>query len=162
MEEIRLAGRDFPWAWIQGHFLLFEQLLPFSEVNGDRVGKKILGTHGTVKAQLANPDVDVQMRSVWLPIQNKTDFLSIYRADLDQSVQNGSVQLILLYEGRKSFLGGAKPSLHIGAFTTGVWDQFLAAVDSYSASSFRWPDPLFIFQPGHTKVFPESPNTIRL
>ena len=154
------AGYDFPWDWVEGYFLLFHRLTEFAEIDGTRVGSGALGTYGVIAAELSNPDVEERVIS--LPIRSKNEYRAVYQAQLDAGVSNGTNQLILLLQPRKGLFGGKGRALHIAAYPTGVWSGFMDAVASYQASEFRWPTPLFVFQSGGTKVFPETKNTTRI
>ena len=93
-----------------------------------------------------------------LPIEEKSDYKSIYRAHHDRGVQAGTNELVLLYEHRKGFLGRRKPSFHVAAYPSGTWEGFFDAVSRYAVSEFQWPEALFLYQPSATNAFPANKN----
>jgi hypothetical protein len=153
-----IAGKSFPWKVISGYFLRVDSLTAFSNIAGDEVGSPILGNYGLVNAELPNPDVELNQRIISLPVEHKSDFKSISRAYNDKGVIDGTNELVLLYEHRKGLFGGRKPCFHIAGYRTGTWESFFEAVENYSASQFKWPTPLFLFQPSSTNVFPLTTN----
>ena len=58
-----VAGKDFPWEYIAGFYLLFSKLFSFAEVVGHAVkGNKAFGAYGVASVELPNPDVDANQR----------------------------------------------------------------------------------------------------
>lgn len=153
-----IAGKDFPWGYVTGYYLLFSNLLPFATVVGDTVSGKVLGAYGLAHAELPNPDVEPNQRMITLPIENKSDYKSIVRAQLDSGVQAETNELILLFENRKGLFGGRKPSFNVAAYPSGTWLRFFDAVANYKTADFQWPEALYLYQPGDTTAFPASSN----
>ena len=51
-----LAGKDFPWEYLAGFYLLFSDLMSFAEVAGHTVrGNKVFGAYGVATVELPNP-----------------------------------------------------------------------------------------------------------
>ena len=132
--------------------------MPFAKVSGDEIGPAILGAYGLAKAELPNPDAQPDQRIITLPIEDKSDFKSLFRAHLDSNVKEGLTELVVLFENRKGFFGGRKPSFHVAAYPTGTWKGFFDAVANSTPDQFRWPKALFLYQPSSTTVFPASSN----
>ena len=156
--ERLIAGKDFPWEYIAGYYLLFSKLLPLAEVVGTTVRGGALGAYGLATVELPNPDIGADQRIITLPVEQKGDYKSIYYAELDSGVKAGTNELVLLYEARKGWLGRRKPSLHVAAYPTGTWLKFFEAVTNYGSADFQWPNALFLYQPGSVSVFPASRN----
>jgi len=108
--------------------------------------------------ELPNPDISAQRRLITVPIKTKGDYKSICRAQLDSGVRDGSIELVIVYEHRRGFFGGAKPGLHVAAYPAGTWEKFFDAVSHYKSQDFVWPSALFLFQPTSTRVFPARNN----
>ena len=153
-----MAGVDFPWQNIAGFYLCIRSFAPYASISGDKIGSPMLNTYGVINAELPNPDVDEEQRIISLPIKHKSDFRSLSRAHLDAGVKSGDNELVILYEHRTGLFGGQKACFHVAAFPDGTWQTFYEAVESYSAKEFRWPKPLFLFQPSSTAPFPPSSN----
>ena len=154
-----VAGKDFPWEYITGFYLLFSKLYEFAEVAGHLVrGNKFLGAYGVASVELPNPDIDANQRMLRLPIENKSDFKSIVYAQLDSGVKEGANELILLFENRKGIFGGRKPSLHVAVYPTGTWLKFFEAVTNYGGADYQWPNALGLYQPGDVVAFRASRN----
>lgn len=153
------AGHDFRWEQINGFFLRFDSFIQWADVDGDRVGPALMGAFGIVNAELPNPDVAPAQRLITLPIHHKSDYKSVFRAQLDGGVRDGTNELVLLYEHRRGLFGGKRASLHIAAFPAGTWRKFFDAVSRYESKRFHWPSALFVFQPSKTQVF-SSANII--
>jgi hypothetical protein len=66
-----------------------------ADVAGDKVGSPILGAYGIFNAELPNPDVSPEQRIIQLPIEHKSDYKSVYRANIDQGVKSGANELIV-------------------------------------------------------------------
>ena len=156
--QMLLAGKNFPWEYITGFYLRLTNFTQLAVVNGDTVGSKTLGAYGLASAELPNPDVEPVQRLVTLPIEHKSDYKSLYRANLDSGVSDGANELIILHENRKGFLGRRQPSLPVAAYPNGTWLSFFEAVDDYRSEDFRWPEPLFLYQPSSSQVFPSKGN----
>ncbi len=157
MSEL-VAGKNFPWEYVTGFYLRLDSFLRFAEMSGERVGRAMLGAYGLVGAELANPDVEPEQRVVTLPVENKSDYKSLYRAYLDSGVKAGTNELVLLYENRRGIFGGRKASFHVAAYPVGTWQRFFDAVDKYASQEFHWPKALFLYQPSDTAAFPASGN----
>ncbi len=157
MSEL-VAGKTFPWEYVARFYLRLHSFLPFAEVSGERVGAATLGAYGLAQAELPNPDVEPQQRIVTLPVENKSDYKSLYRAHLDAGVKAGTHELVLLYENRRGLFGGRKPSFHVAAYPAGTWKGFFDAVERYTSDQFRWPKALFLYQPSDIAAFPASAN----
>ncbi len=154
-----LAGKDFPWEYVAGFYLLFSNLMSFAEVAGHTVrGNKVFGAYGVATVELPNPDIDANQRMLMLPIENKSDFKSIVYAQLDSGVTEGTNELILLFENRKGWFGGRKPSLHVAAYPTGTWLKFFEAVTNYNGADYQWPNALGLYQPSGVAAFHSSRN----
>lgn len=153
-----VAGETFPWEYITGFYLCLRSFIPLAEVSGDRVGPAIFGTYGLAKAELPNPDVELDQRVVTLPIKHKSDYKSLCRAHMDAGVKAGSNELILLYEHRRGVFGGHKASFHVAAYPAGTWQGFFDAVGNYTSDQFRWPKALFLYQPSSRTAFPAGRN----
>jgi hypothetical protein len=153
-----IAGKNFPWTFIAGHFLRLHSFMPFAPVSGETVGSPQLGIYALSTAELANPDVTPEQRIVTLPIENKSDYKSLYRAHLDSGLRVGTNELVLLFENRRGIFGGRKPSFHVAAYPSGTWQKFFDAVANSTSDQFRWPKALFLYQPSNTTVFPSSAN----
>ena len=157
MSEL-VAGKTFPWKYVARFYLRLDSFLPFAEISGERVGAATLGAYGFVKAELPNPDVEPQQRIVTLPVEDKSDYKSLYRAHLDAGVKAGTNELVLLYEHRRGIFGGRKPSFHVAAYPAGTWSGFFDAVEKSASEQFRWPTALFLYQPSDAAAFPASTN----
>lgn len=153
-----IAGVHFPWKHIAGFYMCVRSFTPFANITGDDVDSPIPNKYGLIMAELPNPDVDIEQRVLTIPIEHKSDFKTLYRAYLDNGVTSGINELVILYEHRKSLFGGRKPSFHVAAFPKGTWQKFFEAVENYASSEFKWPKPLFLFQPSSTCVFPSVTN----
>jgi hypothetical protein len=153
-----IAGKSFPWKFINGFYLRVLSFTPFSSIAGDTVSAPVMGNYAILNAELPNPDVDQQQRVITLPVEHRSDFKSLARAYIDKGVNDGSNELVLLYEHRRSMFGGRKPCFHIAAYKVGTWDGFFEAVSKYSTKDYRWPRPLFLFQPSSSRVFPSTTN----
>jgi len=154
--EIPIAGKHFPWEHITGFYLRLVTFTQFAMISGDTVGSGVLGAYGLAKVEMSNPDVKPNQRVFTLPIEHKSDYKSLCRAHLDSGVSDGTNELILLYENRRGFLSRRQPSLHVTAYPSGTWLRFFAAVEYYRTDDFRWPEPLFLYQPSSTQVFPST------
>jgi hypothetical protein len=157
MNETPVAGISFPWENIAGAFLRLKSFHPQLNVPVESV-RPIMGFYSLATAELPNPDVDLSQRVVQLPIKHKSDYKSLYCAHLDAGVKAGTNELVILYEPRKGFFGGRKPSWHVACYPAGTWQSFFDAVANYSSDKFLWPKALFLYQPGETRVFPASNN----
>lgn len=153
-----IAGQDFPWENISGFCLRFVSMMGFAGLDGDRVGSPTLGAYGLAEMELPNPDISAQQRLITVPVKTKGDYKSICRAQLDSGVRDGSIELVVVYEHRRGFFGGAKPGLHVAGYTAGTWEKFFDAVSHYKAQDFVWPSALFLYQPTTTRVFPARNN----
>jgi hypothetical protein len=153
--NIPIAGMSFAWEWISGHYLRVDSFVPFATVDGDNVGPATpLVGYGNINAELSNPDVEPDQRIVSLPIENKSDYKSIFRAHLDAGVQSGFNELIILYELRRGFFGRRKPGLHVAYYPAGTWLGFFDAVSKDASAEFRWPPPLCLYSPTGLGPFP--------
>lgn len=157
MSEL-VAGKNLPWKYIAGFYLRLVSFLPVAKMTGDRVGPATLGAYGLVQAELPNPEVELQQRILTLPVENKSDYKSLYCAHLDSGIKTGTNELVLLYEYRRGFFGGRRPCFHVAAYPTGTWNRFFDAVDKYASHQFQWPIALFLYQPSPTSVFPAKAN----
>jgi hypothetical protein len=153
-----IAGKQFPWDYISGGYLWLENFLPFSKVEGGRVEPAKLGAFGLAIAELPNPDVAPQQRRITLPIEHKSDYISLIRAHLDSGVRDKTNELVIVYEPRRGWLGGKRACLHVAAYPAGTWKSFFDAVARYAAKEFRWPTALFLYQPSDTQLFPSRDN----
>ena len=153
-----IAGKHFPWEQISGFCLRLDSFHPFAKVDGDHVGPAVLGAFGLATVELPNPDVEPEQRLIDLPIEHKSDYKSLFRAQLDAGVRNGTNELVVVYEHRRGFLGGKRACLHVAAYCAGTWKGFFDAVSRYAAKEFRWPSALFLYQPSDTHLFPASGN----
>ena len=100
-------------------------------------------------------------RIVSLPIKNKSDYKSISRAHIDSGIKNGTNELIILYEHRRNLLGGLRPCLHVALYPSGTWNKFFDAVANYTSQEFKWTNPLILYQPSSSNVFPSTKNIFR-
>jgi hypothetical protein len=157
MSEL-IAGRTLPWEHISGYFLRVHDFLTFAKVEGEAVGPPMLGAYGLLKAQVPNPDILPEQRIIALPVENKSDYKSLFRAHLDSNVQAKHVELVVLFENRRGFFGGRKPSFHVAAFPDGTWKRFYESVENYSSDKFQWPTAYFLYQPSALKVFQCTTN----
>ena len=132
--------------------------MQFAKIEGDAVGPAMLGAYGLLNAQLPNPDVPPEQRIVTLPIENKSDYKSLVRAHLDSSVQEKYAELVVLFENRRGFFGGRKPSFHVAAFPRGTWLRFYEAVVDCSSDKYPWPKAHFLYQPSALTVFQCTTN----
>lgn len=153
-----IAGLDFLWENISGFYMRFVSMINFASLEGDRVGSPTLGSYGQAEMELPNPDISAQQRLITVFIKTKGDYKSICRAQLDRGVRDGSNELVVVYEHRRGFFGGAKPGLHIAAYPAGTWEKFFDAVSHYKSQDFVWPSALYLFQPTTTRVFPAKSN----
>jgi len=155
------TGINFPWKYIEGLFMLVRSFTPLTQIVGDKVGTSVLRTFGVVNAELPNPDVQPSQRIVSLPIKNKSDYKSISRAHIDSGIKNGTNELIILYEHRRNLLGGLRPCLHVALYPSGTWNKFFDAVANYTSQEFKWTNPLILYQPSSSNVFPSTKNIFR-
>lgn len=153
-----IAGLNFPWENISGYCLRFVSMMAFADLEGDRVGSPMLGAYGLADMELPNPDISAQQRLITVPIKTKGDYKSMSRAQLDSGVRDGSIELVIVYEHRRGFFGGAKPGLHVAAYPVGTWDKFFDVVSHCKSQDFVWPSALFLYQPSATRVFPSRNN----
>jgi hypothetical protein len=128
-----IAGKDFPWGHISGHFLRLKQLIRVASIDGDIVGPAMMGAFGLAIMELANPDVEPEQRFISMPIEHKSDYKSLVRAHLDAGVGDGTNELVVVYEPRRGFLGGKKACLHVAAYPAGTWGGFFDAVSQYAS-----------------------------
>lgn len=149
-----IAGISFEWRHIAGYYLRVRTFVPLADVSGDRVGSKSALGYGYIEAELPNPDVDAQQRIVTIPIERKNDCIALYRAHLDSGVKSGVNELIVLYDHHQGLFGRRKSSIHLACYPTGTWQGFFEAVDKYASEKFRWPEPLFFYQPSALAPFP--------
>lgn len=154
-----IAGLNFPWENISGPCLRFVSMALGVTLVGDKLGppSPMIG-YGLAYMELPNPDVSAQERLIGVPIKTKGDYKSLCRAQLDRGVRDGSVELVVAYEHRRGFFGGAKPGLHVAAYPSGTWGKFFDAVSQYKSQDFVWPSALFLYQPSATRVFPAKNN----
>jgi hypothetical protein len=111
------------------------------------------------EVELPNPDVSPEQRLLWLPIEHKSDFKSLYQALLDSGVKDKNNEIVLLYESRRGMFGGKRPCLHVACYPEGTWSAFFESVTRYASQEFQWPDALFVFRPSGTPTFRSpSPN----
>jgi hypothetical protein len=157
MSEL-IAGKNFPWEYIAGYYLRVHSFMPFAKVAGEQIGPAMLGAYGLLKAELPNPDVQSDQRILTLPVEDKSDFKSIFRAHLDSGVKEGTNELVVMFENRKGFFGGRKSSFHVAAYPAGTWKGFFDAVSNSTSDQFRWPKALFLYQPSSTVAFPAATN----
>jgi hypothetical protein len=153
-----VAGKDFQWKHISGFYMCVRSFSQLAEIVGDKVFDPVAKTYGFLYAELPNPDVDQQKRIIKLPIEHKSDYKSIYRANLDKGLKSDINELIVLYEYRRGLFGRLKPCFHVAAFRKGTWQTFFKAVENYATPEFKWPKPLFLFQPSSSIPFPQTKN----
>ena len=153
-----IAGKDFPWEHITGVYSRLTHFTKIAVINGNAVGSKTLGAYGLAEVELPNPDVELAWRLVTLPIEQKSDYKSLYRAHLDSEVNAGTNELVVVHENKRGFLGGRQPSLHVAAYPNGTWLGFFEAGHNPRSDDFRWHEPLFLYQPSSTQVFPSTRN----
>ena len=135
------------------------QFFPVATLNGDHVsGALPTGVCGFIHAELPNPDLEPEKRIVSIRIENKSDYKSVFRAQLDSGVKSGVNELIILYEHRRGLFGTPKPCIHVAGYPVGTWQGFFEAVDKYASGEFRWPPPLFVYAPTASRVFPPTKN----
>lgn len=151
-----ISGKN--WKYVSRYFMCARSFTPLSQFFGDKVGSSVLGTFGFVCTELPNPDVELQTRIIKLPIENKSDYKSIYKAYNDKGVKDGINEVVLIYEERRNLFGRPKACFHVAIYRTGTWSEFFEAVKNYSAHEFIWPRPLILFQPSSTNIFPTSRN----
>ena len=156
-----MAGINFPWKYVEGLFMCVRSFTPLTQILGDKVGSSVLGTFGVVKAELPNPDVESSQRILSLPIKNKSDYKSISRAHIDSGIKNGTNELVIIYELRRNLLGRPKACFHVALYPTGTWNNFFEAVINYKSQEFKWPQPLILYQPSSTNIFPPTKNIFR-
>lgn len=158
------AGIDFPWEYIAGYYFRVEDFVPLANVRVDEVASPTLGAFGLAIVELPNPDVSASQRFLRLPIEHVSDYKSLYRAHIDSGVRDKSNELILLYEHRRGFFGGKRPSLHVAAYPRGTWKRFFEAVSQYTPHEFQWPSARFLYQPSETIAFPcgDVPLTVEI
>lgn len=153
-----IAGKHFPWEQISGYYLRLDSFIRGAKVDGDNVGPAVLGAFGLAVVELPNPDVEPEQRLIVLPIEHKSDYKSLFRAQLDAGVRNKTNELVVVYEYRRGFLGGKRACLYVAGFSAGTWKSFFDAVSRYAVEEFRWPTALFLYQPSDTQLFPGSGN----
>ncbi len=146
-----IAGHDVPWERVSGFFLRLESFRPYAQQVGGQVGPD---SFGLAIAELPDPDLEPAQRLFGLPIEHQSDYRSLVGAHLDDGVRDAATELIVLYEPRRGLLGGKRACLHVAAYPAGTWEAFFDAVSRYAAEEFCWPNALFLYQPGATKVFP--------
>ena len=151
-----MAGIDFRWEWIAGLHMRLRKFMPLVKIDGDIVGPRTILGYGFINAELPNPDVQPEQRIISLRIQHKSDFKSISNAHLDRGVRSGANELIILYEHRRGLFGTPKPCIHVAGYPVGTWQGFVDAVDRYAPAEFRWPPPLFVYEPTDWRVFPPT------
>lgn len=152
------ADIHFPIKAISNLFMLVTNFIEFAKIQDNKITNPLMGVYGVVDVELPNPDVEKSQRIVRINIKNKSDFKSISRAHLDKGIEEGTNELILLYEYRRKLFGGNKAGFHIALYPKGTWAEFFKAVDAYKAQEFVWPRPLTCFQPSELSVFPISTN----
>ena len=149
-----MAGKSFPWKYIDGYYLRVRSFTRFAEMEGDSVGSGVLGVYGVIEAELPNPDVNPKQRIVSVPIEQKSDYKSVYRAHLDSGVKSGANELVVVYEQRRGLFGGRKPCIYVACYPAGTWQGFFKAVEKYASAEFRWPEPFFLYAPSPNAPFP--------
>jgi hypothetical protein len=153
-----MAGRDFRWEWIAGYYMRLHKFMPLAKIEGDTVGPRSVLGYGYINAELPNPDVEPEKRIVSIRIENKSDYKSVFRAQLDSGIKSGVNELIILYQHRPGLFGKHKPCIHVAGYPAGTWQGFVEAVDRYASGEFRWPPPLFLYAPTTWHVFPPTKN----
>ena len=156
-----IAGINFPWKYVEGLFMCVRSFTPLTKILVDKVESSVLGTFGFVNAELPNPDVQPSQRILSLPIKNKSDYKSIYRAHIDSGIKNGTNELVIIYEHRRNLIGRPKACFHVALYPAGTWTKFFEAVDNYKSQEFKWPQPLILYQPSNTNIFPTTKNIFR-
>jgi hypothetical protein len=143
------AGRDFPWDSIAALYLRVRNFIRYAEIDGDTVGKAMLGNYGSVYAELPTDDVGPEQRIMAIPIENKGDYKSVFRAHLDSGVKSGVNELVVLceYQTRGGLFRTLKPCIHVAGYPAGTWQGFFDVVKRYAPAEFRWPVPLFLYSP---------------
>ena len=155
--DMLLAGKDFPWEYIHGYYLLFKKLMSFSYVDGHMVkGPKLLNAYGVATVVLPNPDISENERILTLPIENSSDFKSLTYAQIDSGVTDGTNELGVLFENNKGLFGGRKPSFHVAIFPAGTWLNFFDSITNYK--EYQWPAALCLYQPSKLPAFRSSRN----
>ncbi len=152
------ADIHFPLKAIANFYMLVKNFTAFAQLQGNKITNPLIGVYGIVDVELPNPDVEKPQRVVRINIKNKSDFKSLSRAHFDKGLDEGVNELVLLYEPRRTLLGGKLPGFHLALYPKGTWEEFYKAVDAYKAQEFVWPRPLLSFQPSDLRVFPPSTN----
>jgi hypothetical protein len=158
--SLPVAGVSFPWENINGYYLCVRAFLPFADIAVDKVGSPVMGMYALINAELPNPDVNPEQRIVQLPIEHKSDYKSLYGAHLDSGVKSGANELIIMYEHRRGLFGRRKPCIHVACYPAGTWQSFFDAVEKYASAEFRWPQPLFLYQPSPNTLFPTTTRNL--
>jgi hypothetical protein len=142
------AGRDFLWDSIAGLYMRERSFVRFANVDGDTVGPPLIRTYGVINAELPTDDVGSEQRIVAIPIENKSDYKSVFRAHLDSGVKSGIHELVLMCEYQtRTLFRTLKPCIHVAAYPAGTWQGFFDAVKRFASAEFRWPPPLFLYSP---------------
>jgi hypothetical protein len=103
-----IAGLSFPLEYIAGYYMRLHTFTPLAELVLDNVGPPgLMGAYALANVEPPNPDVEPHQRIITLPIKHKSDYKSLCRANIDSGVKAGTNELVLLYEHRRGFWGGA-------------------------------------------------------
>jgi hypothetical protein len=157
------AGRDFPWDQIAGLFLRVRNFIRFADIDGDTVGRPLLDRfYGSIYAELPTDDVGPEERIVSIPIENKSDYKSVFRANLDSGLKSGVHELVVMceYQTRTGlFRKTLNPCIHIAGYPAGTWQGFFDAVKRFASAEFHWPPPLFLYSPP-VLTLPKNPFPI--
>ena len=150
-----IAGISFEWRHIAGYYLRVRSFTKLAKVEGDHVvGSKSPLGYGWIKAELPNPQVDLEQRIVTLPVERKNDYIALCRAHFDSGVTSGANEFVVLYDHHQGLFGRRKSCIHLACYPTGTWQRFFDAVDKYASHEFRWPEPLFFYRPSALVPFP--------
>ena len=155
-----IAGKDFPWNYIERYFMLMHGLNQFAVVQGEDPGRPVMGAYGLVRVELPNPDVDENQRRMLLPVEHGDDYLVLSRMLFDKTYQAGDSELVVLYLRKRNLLGRPRPSVHAALYPSGTWQSFFDAVENYRPNDFTWPPPLLQYEASGPDVFPESNNRV--
>ena len=144
------AGRDFPWDPIAGLYMRVRDFIRYAKVEGDTVGPAMFGKYGSIYAELPTDDVGPEQRIVAIPIENKGDYKSVFRAHLDSGLKSGVHELVVMceYQTRTGlFRKQLQPCIHVAGYPAGTWQGFFDAVKRFAPAEFHWPPPLFLYSP---------------
>ena len=149
-----MAGKSFPWKYIDGYYLRVRLFTRFAEMEGDSVGSGVLGVYGVINAELPNPDVNPEQRIVSVLIEHRATTSPCTGRILILASSQEPMSWSLCTSTGEAYFGRRKPSIYVACYPAGTWQGFSNAVEKYASAEFRWPEPFFLYAPSPNAPFP--------